>query len=119
VYLVGYDSTNIYRVWVPTKDKVISTRDVTFDESETYDPSAPLTEIVEIIKTIQIPTIGRPQNHEDSNSYVAEFTDKDSLDEDSENEETTDEQCLHVSIDAPSFTLSNTDGSVNLNRQIT
>jgi transposase InsO family protein len=32
-YLVGYDSTNIYRIWIPEKGKVISTRDVIFDES--------------------------------------------------------------------------------------
>jgi hypothetical protein len=27
-YLVGYDSTNIFRVWIPHQGKVISTRDV-------------------------------------------------------------------------------------------
>jgi hypothetical protein len=32
-YLVGYDSTNIYWVWIPHKGIVISTRDVIFDES--------------------------------------------------------------------------------------
>ncbi|KAI1001338.1 hypothetical protein K3495_g6860 [Podosphaera aphanis] len=30
-YLVGYDSQNIYRIWIPSKKKVIRTRDVTFD----------------------------------------------------------------------------------------
>ena len=29
-YLVGYESTSIYRVWIPHKRKVISTRDVIF-----------------------------------------------------------------------------------------
>ena len=37
-HLVGYDSTNIFRVWVPSKNKVIRTRDVTFDEDTFYDP---------------------------------------------------------------------------------
>jgi hypothetical protein len=36
-YLVGYDSTNIYRVWVPYQGKVISTRDVIFDEKKCFD----------------------------------------------------------------------------------
>jgi hypothetical protein len=36
-YLVGYDSTNIYRVWIPEKGKVISTRDVIFDESTVFE----------------------------------------------------------------------------------
>jgi hypothetical protein len=36
-YLVGYESTNIYRVWIPYKKKVISARDVIFDENEFFD----------------------------------------------------------------------------------
>ena len=31
-YLVGYDSTNIYRIWILHKGIVISTRDVIFDK---------------------------------------------------------------------------------------
>jgi hypothetical protein len=37
-YLVGYDSSNIYRIWVPSIERVLRTRDVTFDESKLYDP---------------------------------------------------------------------------------
>jgi transposase InsO family protein len=36
-YLVGYDSTNIYRIWIPHKGIVISTRDVIFDENTFFD----------------------------------------------------------------------------------
>jgi hypothetical protein len=36
-YLVGYDSTNIYGVWIPPKGIVISTRDVIFDETKFFD----------------------------------------------------------------------------------
>jgi Reverse transcriptase (RNA-dependent DNA polymerase) len=36
-YLVGYDSTNIYRIWVPHRGEVISSRDVFFDEDEFFD----------------------------------------------------------------------------------
>ncbi|RBQ87196.1 hypothetical protein VDGD_20713 [Verticillium dahliae] len=35
-YLIGYNSTNIYRIWNPLTNKVISTRDVTFNEKETF-----------------------------------------------------------------------------------
>ena len=35
-YLVGYNSTNVYRIWNPIKNIVISTRDVTFNENETF-----------------------------------------------------------------------------------
>jgi hypothetical protein len=38
-YLVGYDSTNIYRIWYPAQNKVVRTRDATFHESEYYDPT--------------------------------------------------------------------------------
>jgi reverse transcriptase-like protein/Pol polyprotein len=36
-YLVGYDSTNIFRVWIPHRGEVISSRDVIFDEDEFFD----------------------------------------------------------------------------------
>ena len=36
-YLVGYDLTNVYRVWNPIKNKVVRTRDVTFNEYETFN----------------------------------------------------------------------------------
>jgi len=40
-YLVGYNSTNIFRIWVPSEKKVIATRDVTFNETRFYDPEEP------------------------------------------------------------------------------
>ena len=33
---MGYDSTNIFKVWIPHQGKVISTRDVLFDD-DTFD----------------------------------------------------------------------------------
>ena len=38
-YLVGYNSTNVFRVWIPSQKKVVISRDVTFDESKFYNPS--------------------------------------------------------------------------------
>ena len=35
-FLVGYDSSNVYRIWNPQTGQVISTRDVIFDEQETF-----------------------------------------------------------------------------------
>ncbi|KID91318.1 reverse transcriptase family protein, partial [Metarhizium majus ARSEF 297] len=37
-YLVGYDSTNIFRVWIPERKEVRRVRDVTFDETRFYNP---------------------------------------------------------------------------------
>ena len=36
-YLVGYTSTNIYRVWVPLIGRVINTRDVVFNEDDFFN----------------------------------------------------------------------------------
>ena len=36
-YLVGYDSTNIYRIWDPEKGEVSGYRDVIFNEDEFFD----------------------------------------------------------------------------------
>lgn len=36
-YLVGFDSTNIYRVWIPSLNKIVRTRDVIFDEDQRYN----------------------------------------------------------------------------------
>lgn len=40
-YLVGYDATNIFRIWIPHLKRVIRSRDVVFDEDTGYDPSNP------------------------------------------------------------------------------
>ena len=37
-YFVGYDSTNIFRIQIPSRTKVIRTRDVQFDHNSFYDP---------------------------------------------------------------------------------
>jgi hypothetical protein len=57
-YLVGWDSTNIFRIWVPTLQKVIRTRDVTFDETTMYNPHR--EEVIlpaNIIYTLELPTL--------------------------------------------------------------
>jgi uncharacterized membrane protein YcgQ (UPF0703/DUF1980 family) len=57
-YLVGYNSTNIYRIWVPQLKRVIATRDVTFDEKKVYHPSyeVPILEI-DLQKVIELPDL--------------------------------------------------------------
>ena len=61
-YLVGYDSTNIFRIWVPSQQKVIRTRDVQFDESIMYNPhyiDPPLSENTQkVLQMIEIPPSG-------------------------------------------------------------
>ena len=37
-YFVGYDFTNVFRIWIPSRNKVIRTRDVEFDHNAIYNP---------------------------------------------------------------------------------
>jgi Reverse transcriptase (RNA-dependent DNA polymerase)/GAG-pre-integrase domain len=37
-FLVGYDSTNIWRIWIPSSNRIIRSRDVIFDEKDVYNP---------------------------------------------------------------------------------
>ena len=71
-YLVGYRSSNIYRIWIPSLGKVISTRDVVFDEESVFDGRIEdlmdnlmhntLQEIATHVRTIELPTpIQQPQ----------------------------------------------------------
>ena len=62
-YLVGYNSTNIYRIWIPHKGIIISTKDIIFNEKTFFDSKQ--TDITKdlhmeldmLIKKIQLPDI--------------------------------------------------------------
>ena len=47
-HLIGYDSTNIFRIWILSQRKVIRTRDVIFNETLFYNPGEPdLRQLIE------------------------------------------------------------------------
>lgn len=60
-FLVGYESTNIYRVWIPHKKKVVSVRDVIFNEDEVWDgepiqyTADKIKKLDEAIEIVQVP----------------------------------------------------------------
>ncbi|KID77653.1 polyprotein [Metarhizium guizhouense ARSEF 977] len=58
-YLVGYQSSNIYKIWVPHKNKVILTRDVVFNESSFFENKIAQPElrqtISQLLEEIEIP----------------------------------------------------------------
>ena len=60
-HLVGYDSTNIFQIWIPSQYKVIRTRDVMFDETSFYNPHKPdLQQLIEepmLEDTLNIPRL--------------------------------------------------------------
>ncbi len=60
-FLVGYESTNIYRIWVSHKKKVVSVRELIFNEDEVQDgvsfqrTADKIKEMDEAIQVIQPP----------------------------------------------------------------
>jgi len=60
-YLVRYNSTNIYRIWIPHTGKVISTRDVIFNEIKFFNGKQTnlnaelITKIDTLIQKIKLP----------------------------------------------------------------
>ncbi|KAF7570285.1 hypothetical protein PtrM4_102870 [Pyrenophora tritici-repentis] len=81
-YLVGYRSTNIFRIWVPSIGKVISTRDVVFDEEVVYSGEhkevmdnlmhSTTEEIAAWIRTIELPPGPNPTREELGTFYEDE-----------------------------------------------
>jgi hypothetical protein len=54
-YLVGIDSRNIYRIWLPRQNKIVRTRDVVFQEDEFYKADTREEVDDEVIHVIEIP----------------------------------------------------------------
>jgi hypothetical protein len=57
-HLVGCQGTNIFRIWLPTKDTVIVTRDVVFEPTLFFDGMdgyASTSVIEEVIKLLEYP----------------------------------------------------------------
>ena len=90
-YLVGYESTNIFRVWIPKHSKVISTRDVTFDETKFYNASYDNPDIpVQEQAVIEVPRVQSQSVEEDEDTIVVDTShivpsqDADSYEEESD-----------------------------------
>ena len=77
-YLVGYKARTIYRIWVPVLQKVIVTRDVTFNESRFFDPdeedlSMKLRSTIEpLAETLELPEM--PEHPDHPEQYLHERT---------------------------------------------
>jgi len=67
---VGYQSTNIFRVYIPSEKKVIQTKDVTFNKQLLYNDSQPdLANLLQkradqILEVINISNINRTLQEE-------------------------------------------------------
>lgn len=59
-YLVGYDSTNVFRIWVPSKNTIVRTRDVQFNEnffftSASQKDELTVSELDDVIERVALP----------------------------------------------------------------
>jgi hypothetical protein len=53
-FLVAYGGHNIFRIWVPSRNRIVMTRDSTFDERKKYDPKSYERDSAEsIIRTVR------------------------------------------------------------------
>ncbi|KJZ69686.1 hypothetical protein HIM_10933 [Hirsutella minnesotensis 3608] len=77
-YLVGYNSTNIFRIWVPQLQKVISTRDVTFDERTFFDGKRDQVPLLDSIKQL-IQNVSISEIQQRNQEILDEETDLESL----------------------------------------
>lgn len=68
-YLVVYDSTNIFRIWIPERQEVRRVRDVTFNETHFYDTKNHFKQLT----VTESPSLQLPEHVEsDSESDEAE-----------------------------------------------
>jgi hypothetical protein len=64
-YLVGYESSTVYRIWNPKTNRVVRARDVWFDKTKFYNPDDPydLIKVPEKVKpmrlTLKLPELAK------------------------------------------------------------
>ena len=73
-FLVGYNSINIYRIWVPSQQKVIRTKNFIFNKFKFYNPSEfnaahryNISELVEAIEFTYKAPFYHPQEADNNN----------------------------------------------------
>jgi hypothetical protein len=81
-FLIGYSSSNIYRIWVPSLNRIISTRDVIFNENECFNGDiqslkddllhTSTEEFAELVKKTALPEVQEdiPEVMEDDAEFI-------------------------------------------------
>jgi hypothetical protein len=76
-YLIGYQSSNIWRIWVPPLDRIINTRDVIFNENYVFDGK-----VDEILDSLKHQTTGDIAELVRQSMYQGQTGDTDRFQED-------------------------------------
>lgn len=74
-YLVGYVATNLYRIWVPSLDKVITTRNVRFDEELFYKEETEAEEAIPIPVSTELAQVLHTSEEQAVKSYILDLLD--------------------------------------------
>ncbi|OXV05135.1 hypothetical protein Egran_07097, partial [Elaphomyces granulatus] len=107
INLVEYDSTNIFRIRVPQKRKVIRSRDVLIDENKQYNPNDPyIEEILDVSVPERRVTIDIPELNEGDPFGVDESSSEDEEEVFSTVVESANKNSDSVNVDSPSQLLT-------------
>jgi hypothetical protein len=99
-YLVGYDPTNIYRIWNPATNTVVRTRDVVFDEHSNFSPD--LQNLAQDVKEVDLEAL---KNWLSANDVTNAGGSSETVEED-------EEEVPPVNASEASPTLGNSDGDI-------
>lgn len=72
-YLVGYASSNIFKIWIPDRDEVRRVRDVVFDERIVYDPKAHSKPTNKAVQQLELPQHIESDSEEEATSQAADI----------------------------------------------
>jgi hypothetical protein len=100
-YLVGYQSSNNFRIWIPHKNKVVTTRDVIFNEASFFDNSLVRPELMQsidqLIEEIEIPETQQVVEAAlDEENETANESDEDTFDQEDQSDEEAIEDVIVV-----------------------
>jgi hypothetical protein len=121
-FLCGYQSSNIYRVWIPAKKTIKPFRDVIFDEDQFYSPDDP--DIIEQIRqaneatpilTATVMDSLDPEGQEEQQGYSTDESDDEFLTSHSDVDVTTHEPISGNSnppMDLPTCPSDDVDPSI-------
>ncbi|KID82365.1 polyprotein [Metarhizium guizhouense ARSEF 977] len=105
-YLVGYQSSNNFRIWVPHKNKVITTRDVIFNEASFFDNKLVKPELMQsinqLLEEVEIPETQQVNEAilEEEGNHIADEDDDDSTDQEDQSDQETIKDVIVVNTES-------------------
>jgi hypothetical protein len=95
-YLVGYEGSNIYRIWIPSKATVVRTRDVDFVETEFFNPDKHekrVGDAIQIDESSPEPLPDRSNEESESETESTIIVEVPDQDQEEDQEQESEEEC--------------------------